>query len=219
MGRLCAPFLKMTMFYMYKNNYLKTIITLLVLLFAQNVGAETLQEMFINFSNSYAGIWKFMTGIVFLLGLSLVGGSIFSFSKVLDGQQRVSLKVPISMLIIGILLIQANDTITVVEDTFGIQPNNLLTAADGAGQGIGGWSAAAISAVLGFVQILGFIAFVRGLLILNKYNSGEGREGLGSAVTHIVGGIFALNIKWTVETFVHTFAPNMAASLGSFGVI
>jgi hypothetical protein len=195
-------------------------VTLLGLLAMANLAqAETLPEMAINFSNSYAGIWKFMSYLVFSIGLGLVCGSIFSWVKVLEGQQRVSLRVPASMFFIGIILIQARDSIKMVEDSFGMQANNFLTAASGSGSGVAGWSAGAIAAVLGFVQILGFIAFARGWLILHKYNTGEARDGLGRSATHIVGGVMALNIKWTVGMLASTFAPGMVGTLSGFGII
>lgn len=204
---------------MCSATYIKTLAALIGLAVASLGHAETLPEMAINFSNSYAGIWKFMTGLVFVIGITLVCASIFGWVKVMEGKERVSLKAPASMFFIGILLIQAKDTIKMVEDSFGMQANNLLTAAGGAGSGVAGWSAGAIAAVLGFVQILGFIAFARGWLILHKYNTGEARDGLGRSATHIVGGVMALNIKWTVGMLASTFAPGMVGTLSSFGVI
>ena len=55
-----------------------------------------------------------------------------------------------------------------------------------------------ISSVMVFVQFLGLVAFVRGVLILKAL--GENKDGaMGRALTHIFGGAAAINIAWTVK--------------------
>lgn len=60
-----------------------------------------------------------------------------------------------------------------------------------------------ISAILMFVQMLGVIAFIRGLLILKAL--GENKDGaMGRALTHIFGGAAAMNITWAVSMLAST---------------
>lgn len=193
---------------------LKYMFALLALL-ANSAYATTLPEMAISFSNSYAGIWKFMTGATTVIGVLLISGSIFAWVKTMEEQSRTrtSIKVPMSMFIIGIILFQIGDALKTVEDSFSMTANSLLTSSAGAG------SAGAIVAVLGFVQILGFIAFVRGWLVLHKFNTGDARDGLGRAMTHIAGGAAAINIKWTIGMLAATFAPDMVGTLSGLGMM
>lgn len=186
--------------------------------FSSSAHAENVQEMFIAFSNSYSGIWKFMLGISYLVGLFLMCASVFAWAKVMEGRSNVSLKVPISLFIVGTLIFQIKSALTVIEDTFSMTHDGVLGAAGGGGGGSAA-GAGAVAAIMGFVQILGFIAFVRGFLILHKYNTGEQRDGLGRALTHIVGGAMAINIKWTAAMLADTFAPGLKGTLSSLGVI
>lgn len=181
--------------------------------------AENVQEMFIAFSNSYSGIWQFMLGMSYLIGLFLICASVFAWAKVMEGRSQITLKVPISLFIVGTLIFQIKSALTTIEDTFSMNHDGVLGAAGGGGGGGGAAGAGAVSAIMGFVQILGFIAFVRGLLILHKYNTGEQRDGLGRAITHIVGGAMAINIKWTAAMLADTFAPGLKGTLSSLGVI
>jgi len=59
------------------------------------------------------------------------------------------------------------------------------------------------------VQLVGVIAFFRGwLLIIRLANHGAQPGTFGKAVTHIVGGIFAINIFFTWEILEKTFGFN-----------
>lgn len=192
--------------------------TLAFSIISTSAHAENVQEMFIAFSNSYSGIWKFMLGTSYLIGLFLMCASVFAWSKVMEGRSNMSLKVPISLFIVGTLIFQIKNALTVIEDTFSMAHDGVLGAAGGGGGGSAA-GAGAVAAIMGFVQILGFIAFVRGFLILHKYNTGEQRDGLGRAITHIVGGAMAINIKWTAAMLADTFAPGLKGTLASLGVI
>lgn len=86
--------------------------------------------------------------------------------------------------------------------------SNILTAkyAQVSGGGFDG----TIAAVLVFVQLIGLIAFVRGVLILKSL--GENKDGaMGRALTHIVGGSAAMNAAWTVKM--------LAGTIGAAGVV
>lgn len=52
--------------------------------------------------------------------------------------------------------------------------------------------------VIYFIRLIGYIAFVRGFLLLNQAGSGQqgGQCGLiGRGLTHIFGGAAAINLK------------------------
>ena len=182
--------------------------------------AETVAQMFITFSNSYAGILTFIKGLTWLIGLSMAAASIFAWVKVMEGRDRTSLKVPASRFIIGVMLMNLPKSLQTAADTFGMTGGALLTAASGsAGASVGAWSGSAIAAVLGFAQILGYIAFVRGMVILHKFNAGEAKDGLSRAAIHIFGGALAINIKWTVAMLAETFAPSMTSVLQRLGIL
>jgi intracellular multiplication protein IcmC len=53
--------------------------------------------------------------------------------------------------------------------------------------------------VLQLIQIVGLIAFIRGWLILVKTATGQQGGGIGKGITHIIGGVLALNIVGTQQ--------------------
>lgn len=187
---------------------------MLMLVSTMSFAATSLPDMAISFSNSYAGIWKFMIGATTVFAVFLISASIFQWVKVMEEQSRTSIRVPASMFIIGVILFQIGNALKTIEDSFSMTANSLLTSSGGGAGGAG-----AIVAVLGFVQILGFIAFVRGWLVLHKFNTGDAKDGLGRAATHIVGGAAAINIKWTIGMLAETFAPGMIGTLSGLGIM
>ncbi len=74
---------------------------------------------------------------------------------------------------------------------------------------------ATISAVLVFVQILGFIAFMRGFLMLRAQFDG-GNGSTAAAFTHIIGGAVAFNISSFMGIMEKTFCATAGCSVFEF---
>ena len=53
---------------------------------------------------------------------------------------------------------------------------------------------AAVYAALTFFQLVGFIAFIRGWIILRDAVEGQGQKTVAQGLTHIFGGVLAVNI-------------------------
>jgi intracellular multiplication protein IcmC len=63
-----------------------------------------------------------------------------------------------------------------------------------------------INGVLDVVRVFGYIAFLRGFVMLGRATRQGAPQGLnGKGLIHIVGGILAINIIGTVEIIRHTF--------------
>jgi len=78
--------------------------------------------------------------------------------------------------------------------------------------GLGGASAqfqTAVNAALSFFQIIGFIAFVRGWMVLKKVVEGGGNVTMAQGITHIVGGVLAINIAPFLKIMDTTFGTNL----------
>lgn len=63
----------------------------------------------------------------------------------------------------------------------------------------------AIKAVLGLLQVIGFIAFVRGWTLVVKAAQQGSQTGYGKGLTHIFGGIMAINIVGLRDIVWNTF--------------
>jgi hypothetical protein len=63
----------------------------------------------------------------------------------------------------------------------------------------------AVAAILIFIQIIGFMAFMRGFLMLRALADGNNGVSTGAAFTHILGGALAINISSTLRALEYTF--------------
>ena len=64
---------------------------------------------------------------------------------------------------------------------------------------------AVISAILGFVMILGWISFIRGWFILRDVAEGNQQASMMAAMTHIFGGALAVNLGPVLNAVQETF--------------
>lgn len=194
---------------------LLVIVALVGLGFADAAHAENLAQMAQNFEQSFPGIRKLIAGSFALLGLGMVVGSLFAFVRHSEGKGE--LRTAIALFFVGIAFWQANDMVNTLTATmFGGQGNTDLFAYQPGGMSSGGALGGAMSAVLGFIQIVGYVAFGRGWILINRYAAGTLEDGLGRGLTHLAGGVLAINVKVTVMALVNTFAPNMAGTIQNF---
>lgn len=70
---------------------------------------------------------------------------------------------------------------------------------------------AAISAVLVFIQIIGFIAFMRGFLMLRAQADGASNISTAASFTHLIGGAIAFNISSFLGLIQYTFCSGAAS--------
>ncbi len=80
---------------------------------------------------------------------------------------------------------------------------------------------AVISAVLGFMILVGWISFVRGFFILREVAEGSNQASLMAALTHIFGGAIAVNlgpfinaVQSTFGLYGVAFTPTVGGGLG-----
>lgn len=186
----------------------KNFIYALILLTAMSSAhaAPGIGEMFANFTASAEAITRLIKASAYVIGLFLVVGSIFKFTQ-LSGQGQTTLKMPIVMFLSGIGIFALTGSISVVSQTLsmGDGPGSLLLPA---GKGMNAAASAAMLGVLTFIRMVGYLAFVRGWLLLNQH--GQGKEGtLGRGLTHIAGGVAAINVVITAKILANTFAPGL----------
>ena len=63
-----------------------------------------------------------------------------------------------------------------------------------------------IEPILGIIQIIGMISFIRGWVMLSKAtNVGQQPGAVSRGLTHVIGGIMGINIYTVIEVFNQTF--------------
>lgn len=193
---------------MNNKNFMKNLFIFMLLLapVANANAAVTLASMAANFSASGLVLIQLVQYSAYLIGLFLVIGSIFKFVK-LGEDHHMTPKVPLMMFFTGIGIFALTGTISIVSETMamGSGPGDILAPTVSS---LGATTGAAIQGILIFIRLVGYIAFIRGWLLLNE--SAQGKEGVISrGLTHIGGGVAAINLTIFAHILVNTFAPGM----------
>ncbi len=157
-------------------------------------------NMLINLSRSYPQIQRLITGTAYLIGFSLTMRAIY-YLKVY-GEMRTmmasqgNLKIPLIYLLVAVVLMYLPQTLSdLMLSSFGTTSVTPLSYNTSSMYGI---SLQATNAILGFVQIVGLISFVRGWIMVVKSAHGTAQgASFGKGATHIIGGILAINIVGT----------------------
>lgn len=165
-----------------------------------------ISAMFANGISSFDALTNLIKITSYIIGISLVINSIFKFSQ-LGQNQQMSPKTPIVMFFCGVGIFALTSGISIVSQSMamGSGPGALLMPTSG---GLGVSTAQALLGVLTFIRLVGYIAFIRGWLLINQ--AGQGKDGaLGRGLTHLFGGVAAINVTITAKILANTFAPGL----------
>lgn len=172
----------------------------------QNAG--DIAGMAIALAKSLPGMMKIATYAAATAGAFFLLRALFMLPQVEQGRESAS-KV-VWMIVAGVGLWSIMPMISTSMATMGMSatdPGNILTSKYTLANGSG--FDATIAAVLAFVQFLGLIAFIRGMMILKAM--GENKDGaMGRALTHILGGSAAMNISFTIKMLATTMGASGA---------
>lgn len=167
---------------------------------------------FDNLIASFLSIERLVTGAAYLMGISFAIKALYSLKVYGESKSQMgnaSIKEPlIYFLVSSMLLFLPTGFATFMNSTFGYSdvlaytPNNngnaILTTLFGQNSAFGYTVSLA-------VQVVGVIAFVRGwVLIARSAASGQPPGGTGQGLTHVFGGILAMNIVGTMQMINET---------------
>ncbi len=164
------------------------------------------QQMLINLSRAYEPVWLMITGIMYILGITLTFRALYHLK--VYGELRTmmasnaSMKEPVTYLITAAVLLYFPTALGIfMETTFGY--TNILAYSDW--QGAGGGANEPMDAIIKLVQIVGLISFARGWLIITKAVHPGSQATYGKGMTHIIAGVLAINIVGTANIISNTF--------------
>lgn len=167
----------------------------LILSGCQGAGSTNFQTMLQNLSRSYAPLWELFTAAAYVLGFGLTlkalhNLKVYGEARTMTSSQS-SIKTPLAYLLAATFLIFIPSGFSVINSTFFSTPNPLSYT----GGNVGSFTESSIVAVIGAVQLIGLIAFIRGWLLIARAGEHSGQPGaVGKAITHIIGGAFAINV-------------------------
>lgn len=165
-----------------------------------------------NLISSFLSIERLITASAYLMGISFAIKALYSLKTYGESKSQMgnaSIKEPlVYFLVSAMLLFLPTGFETFMNSTFGYSQVLAYTPVSN-GSAIlttlfGQNSAFGYTVSLG-VQVVGVIAFVRGwVLIARSAASGQPPGGTGQGLTHVFGGILAMNIVGTMQMINET---------------
>jgi len=181
--------------------FLSALLWVCCLLYSSGVCAAVpnLEAMLTTFATATPNLMRLVTAMAYVIGMFLVIAAIagmkhFGEMRTMQSQDH-SVSGPIIEFLVGAALLYLPSSVQTGLSTFWetTNPYAYVTAASDQ-------YTVFINACYGIVQLIGAIAFIRGLLILKHAGSGRAQHGeLTKAVAHLVGGILCINIYNTIQ--------------------
>lgn len=164
----------------------------------------TLQTMLINASSQFPAIWKLVTAAAYLMGVAFILRGVYQLKVYGDLRTMMStqtnLKQTLIVLIVGTVLMYIPTAFrSAMMSTFGTTVPEAIPY-----QSQGDISGEAMNAIMKFVQLIGIISFIRGWIYLTHASNPGGHSSFGKGITHIIGGLLAVNIEGTKEALQAT---------------
>ena len=188
-------------------------------------GTPGLDQMLATFVGNIEGpLLHFISGIAFLCGTYMVLRSLMQASKYGFDPKTNSVHSILTHMGFGALLLAISSNLDVMlgsvfgansptaTNTAALAQSNALSWNSSITTALGGASQqfqTAVTAGLNFFQIIGVIAFVRGWLIMKKVVEGGGNVTMAQGITHIFGGVLAINIFTFLKIMDTTFGTNL----------
>lgn len=179
----------------------------LIIIYAVPADADTVttlsaQDMLVNIANQVPSLMRMVTAFAYVIGIYLIFMGVYKLKQYGEARSMMSqehqLKGPIVFITIGAMLLYLPTSVQVGMSTFWTDPNpyGYLQQQDQ-------WSQFINDCFL-IVQLVGTIAFIRGLVILTQLAGHSSHDTFGKGITHIIGGIFCINIYQFVQVIMVT---------------
>lgn len=161
-----------------------------------------------NMQTHLPAVMSFIVATSYVMGIALIINAVMKLKAY--GQQTASMSTnnasiggPAIMLAIGLVLMYLPTTTDHALITFFGYGSDMVPGYE---QGAGlDWNSI-FSPIIDIVKIVGYIAFIRGWMLLVRVGQHSAQPGtVSKAIIHIVGGIFAINIVGTWEVIQNTF--------------
>lgn len=165
------------------------------------------QTILMNIQQAIPNLMRLVTAIAYVIGMAFIISGVMKLKHV--GEMRTqmshehSIVTPIIQIAVGALLLYLPSSVQVGMSSFWSDPNpyGYITEKDQ-------WQQF-INVCFMVVQLIGTIAFIRGLVILSHVGGHGGHQGsLGKGLTHIIGGIFCINIYQFIQIIFATIGIN-----------
>ncbi|HDS1733937.1 MULTISPECIES: type IV secretion protein DotIE [Pseudomonas] len=183
-------------------------------------GYADLVDVMVNIGKVVPTAIMMCQGIAALIGLYLTASALVELwgvthdnaLKYVAGRQRFSVGSACVQLVIGSILLAIGtlEWMGIMSRTLtGDYANSRMLSYSSSGSTLQAQAQLATLALLGIMQVVGFIAMVKGWLTVNGYYNNQTQAGLGTASGWIIGGILAWNFKWFSDVLNNTIGFNL----------
>ena len=161
--------------------------------FGQGAGVPDIVTMMLTLDKSFPPLIYMVSAMAYLFGFAIILKVLWALKQYGIGvsmTQQNDLRPLIVQLVVGVLLIFLPSTLkSVLATVYGTDAITGYANLPGTS-----WQVVSDSLIL-FVQFVGLVAVVRGLLHLHRASGGQGQQNLFSkGIIHLIGGALSLNI-------------------------
>lgn len=162
-------------------------------------GGVSLDTLIINIGKNIGDLWRLVTGGAYLFGFAFIFRGIFMLKTYGEARTMMSgqanLKGALVALLIGVALIFSQ---TMYESLLLTTFNATATSPMQYQTNIS-MDQQAYFSLLYFVQFIGLVSFIRGWVMLSHASNPGQQNSFGKALTHIAGGLLAINVQGTID--------------------
>ncbi len=159
----------------------------------------SLENVIINVGRSLPALWKLVTGAGYLFGFVFVFRGVYMLKTYGESRTMMSsqgnLKGALICLLVGTVLLFSQT----IYDSLLLSTFNTTSTSPLQYEHSIKMSADAYFALLRFIQLIGIISFIRGWVMLTHLGNAGQQNTFGKSLTHIIGGLLAINIQGTVN--------------------
>lgn len=174
---------------------------------SSQVSSLSPETMLANIQNAVPNLMRMITAFAFVVGFLFVIQGIIKLKHVGEMRTQMShehhLTGPLLLIVIGSLLIYLPSSVQVGMSTFWSNPNpyGYVSQQDQ-------WSQV-INVCYVVIQFIGVLAFIRGLIMLSHVGGHGGQQdSFKRGITHVIGGIFCINIYQFIQVILATVGIN-----------
>ncbi len=169
-------------------------------------------QILVNVANNLVPVEPMLTGGAYIMGIGFAMKAIMSLKQMGENRNNGAggLKEPIVYFFVASMLVYFPTGFAVVMNTtFGysspLSYTTLTSTNSATFNSLFGPNSETGAALVYIIQLIGMVAFIRGwVLIARTASQGQPPGGTGQGITHIVGGIFAMNIVGTIQIIINT---------------
>jgi len=169
-----------------------------------------LLTILVNLSTQIAPIIMMMQGVCALIGIYLIAGALVEIwgvtydnaMKYVPSNQKFSIPSALMQLVVGAIfsMMSTLEWVGIMSRTItGDFVNSRYLSHAPADSSYAAQVAVATGAIMGVLQIVGFVAMCKGWMSVNRIFNGQSNNSLGMALWWVVGGILAWNFSWFAQ--------------------